>query len=153
MVDFEAQVNGGNHRQGPVSGFAGQAANVIGDVLELAELQARLAKTDAVEAANRAAKPLALIVIGGSTAVAGLPVITFGMASLIDETTVLNAWQSQLLTGGVVTLVALLVVYLAIRRLLNASQQFKRSAEELAKNMAWAKAVVRSQPAENVSRI
>ena len=66
MVGFENnQVSGDVPRQGPVAGFASQARAVVSDMLELAELQAKLAKADAVEATRAALFPSVMLVVGG----------------------------------------------------------------------------------------
>lgn len=145
MADIQTEMNGRQRPAGPVGGFASGAANVLGDILELAELQAKLAKADASQALGRAIMPGLLLVIGGCAAVAALPVLTLGLATLMDEATPLNAWQSQLLAGALVGTVAVLIVYYALRRLRRAGLQFQRSLRELANNVAWAKAAVRSQ--------
>lgn len=144
MVDFEAQVNGSHKRQSPVSAFAGQAANIVGDVLELAELQAKLVKADASKTIQRAIPALIVVVLGGCGVIACLPVAVLGLAALMDSQTQLNGWQSQLIVAGVGTLAATICVILAARRLLKSFGQFKRSTDELANNFAWAKCVVRS---------
>ncbi|MCA9134520.1 MAG: phage holin family protein [Planctomycetales bacterium] len=144
MVNFQTEVNGEPRRQGPVSGFASQAANVLGDVLELAELQAKLAKADAVRASGAATRPLGLLVLGACAAIASLPVLTLGLATMTAELSPLHAWQAQLLVGTAVALIACATVYFSIRRLRLAVLQFRQSADELAKNVAWAKSVVRS---------
>ena len=64
MADVQAEINGAGKRHSPVSGFAGQAANVLGDLLELAELQARLAKADAHLTASRMTRPVAVLLVG-----------------------------------------------------------------------------------------
>lgn len=147
MVDFETEINGRQHRPGPVSGVASGAFNVLGDVLELAELQARLAKADARGALGAAIIPAVMLVIGGCAAIAALPVLTLGLATLMADVTPLNAWQSQLLAGVLVGVVAVVTVYIALRRLRRATLKFERSVRELANNVAWAKAAVRSQHA------
>jgi len=144
MVNFQTEMNGHHAHGSPVSGVAGQAANVMGDMLELAELQAKLAKADAVNATKAATQPIGLLIIGICAALASLPIVTLGLASLLDAWTVLNAWQSQLLVGMLSAAVASTVIYLSVRRLRQLSLQFKRTADEFAKNVAWAKVVVRS---------
>ena len=142
MVDLEAEVNGKHRRNGPVAGFTSTAANVLGDLLELAELQAKLAKADALSASAAATRPIGMLVIGICAAIASLPVLTLGLASLLDQQTALNMWQSQLLVGAAVALLASASVYASVQRLRTAGLQFQRSADELAKNVAWVKSVV-----------
>lgn len=144
MVNVQTEMNGHHARSSPVSGVASQAANVMGDVLELAELQAKLAKADAVNATKAATQPLGLLIVGICAALASLPVVTLGLASMVDALTVLNAWQSQLLVGLLSAALAVGVIYVSVRRLRRLTLQFRRTADEFAKNVAWAKVVVRS---------
>ena len=144
MVHFETEVGNGAPRPGPVAGFANQARTLVGDLLELAELQAKLAKADAVEATQAAVRPAVMLVLGACAAIASLPVITLGLANLLGEASSLSIGQSQLLVGCVVAIAALVVVTVSLRKFRGASLRFRRSADELAKNMAWAKAAVRS---------
>ena len=150
MAYQQAEVNGQQHRNGqqtrtsPVSGVASQAANVLGDMLELAELQAKLAKADTLSASKAATQPTGLLIVGACGALASLPIVLLGIASMVDALTVLNAWQSQLLVGLLAATLAIIVVFVAVRQLRRLTLQFKRTAEVLAKNIAWAKVVVRS---------
>ncbi len=144
MVDVQAEVNGHHSRVSPVSGVASQAANVLGDVLELAELQAKLAKADTLNASKAASQPAVLLVVAACGALASLPIVLLGIASMLDALTVLNGWQSQLIVGVVAATVAILVIYYSIKKLRRLSLEFRRSADEFAKNLAWAKVVVRS---------
>lgn len=149
MVSFEAEVmrtqtNGYHQRQGPVSGVARQAAHVLADAVELAELQAKLAKLDAANATRAALRPIGWLIIGMCAALASLPVLTLGLATLLDALTPMNAWQSQLLVGGLAAVVALSLIYFSIRSLSMVSSEFQRSAAEFNKNLAWVKLVFRS---------
>lgn len=144
MVDFEAEVRGDSRRQSPVASFAGKAANVVGDMLELAELQAQLAKADTGAAIRRAIRPLAFLLLGSCGAIACFPVLVLGIASCVDAMTILNSWQSQLVVAGVGVLLASLTVWIAARRFLTSLRPFRRSADELAKNLEWIRSVIRS---------
>ena len=139
-----ASSNGYHRRHGPVSGVASQAANVVGDALELAELQTKLAKADAMNAVKAGLRPIGWLLIGICAALASLPVLTLGVASLLAATTVLNLWQSQLIVGVVSALLSLGLIYFSIRSMGSVAGEFQRSADELAKNVAWAKVVIRS---------
>lgn len=144
MADFQAQLNGTQKRHSPVSGFAGQAANVLGDLIELGELQARLVKADAHASAKQMTRPIAVLLVGVCAALASLPVLAIGCASCLAHFTALNAWQSQLLVGLLVAAIAAATVYLSVRAIRRSVLQFERSATELAKNLAWLKSVLGS---------
>ncbi len=142
MANVQAELNGAGKRHSPVAGFAGQAANVLGDLLEMAELQARLAKADAHLAASRMTRPVAVLLVGICAALASLPVLTIGLATCLDALTVLNAWQAQLLVGLLVAAVAVSAIYLSVRAIRRSALQFERSASELARNIAWLKSIL-----------
>jgi hypothetical protein len=63
---------------------------------------------------------------------------------MLSDMTPLKAWHAQLIVGSMVVSLASIIIYISVRRLRIATQQFQRSADELAKNVAWAKIVVRS---------
>lgn len=144
MVGIETQVNGRARQSSPVAAVASQAANVFGDALELAELQAKLAKADAANATIAAIRPAGLLILGACAALASLPVLTLGLASMVAALTVLTLWQSQLLVGALAAVAAAITIYVALRQMRRITTEFRRSADELAKNLAWAKVVMRS---------
>ncbi len=146
MVDQKSQVNGASHRRSPVAGFAGQAAHVVGDLLELTELQARLAKADARLVISRCVRPLVILLIGLAAALASLPVLTLAGAGALQQWAQWPAWQAQLLIGGIVSSVAVAAIGLSLSAIRRATLQFERSATELANNIAWLKSVLRVEP-------
>ncbi len=143
MVDIETKPVSQKpfNRIGPLSGFAGQAAEVTGDILELAELQVKLARLDARDAVKRVVGPLGLIVFAGCMAIASLPVVFLGLAGGLSKLTSLEPWASQLIVGAVGVVIAVIVVALALRTLTTALDTFKRSTAELSKNVAWFKSI------------
>lgn len=143
MVNFRSPVTEQTEKHGPVSGFAVEAAGLACDVVELAELQARLAKADASLAIEQAKMSVVSLILGTCLALASLPVLTLGLAALLDATTALNTWQSQLLVGVIIAVIALIAVYLAIRGIGRSMFRFQRSAEQLANNVAWFKAAIK----------
>lgn len=142
MVDVQAELNGNGKRRSPVSGFAGQAANVMGDLLELAELQSRLAKADAKLAAGRMIRPIALLLVGICGALASLPVLTMGLAGCLAAVTELSLWQAQLVVGLIVALAAVATIYLSVKAIRRSTLPFERSATQLTYNIAWLKSVL-----------
>ncbi|MCA9130062.1 MAG: hypothetical protein KDB22_23405, partial [Planctomycetales bacterium] len=96
MANFKDSMNGRHERTSPVAGFAGQAANVVGDVIEIAELQAKLARADAALAAKRVTLPLTFLLLGACAAVASLSELAHGIASVLEVTTAFALWQAEL---------------------------------------------------------
>ena len=142
MVNFQSPVTNRTEHYGPVSGFAVHAAGVASDV-ELAELQARLAKADAGVALERAKLPIVIVIVGSCLALASLPVLTLGLAALLDDVSGLNIWQSQLIVGSVAAVASLIMIYWAIRAAFRSLLQFQRSVEQLANNVAWFKSTLK----------
>lgn len=147
MVDQKSQVNGASHRRSPVAGFAGQAAHVMGDLLELGELQTRLAKADARLVVSRCVRPMVVLLVGSAAALASLPVLTLAGSGALQQWTQWPAWQAQLLVGGLVSLLAIIAIVWSLSAIRRATLQFERSATELANNIAWIKSVLRVAPA------
>lgn len=145
MVDLETKpINSRqSNRTGPLSGFAGQAAEVTGDLLELVELQVKLARLDARDAVKRVVGPLGFLVFAACMAIASLPVVFLGLAGGLARLTGLEAWGAQLIVGVLGVIIAVLVVALALRTLTTALDTFKRSTDELSKNVAWFKSIFR----------
>ncbi len=147
MVDQKTQMNGTTHRRSPVAGFAGQAANVMGDLLELSELQARLAQADARLVVSRCVRPAVVLLLGLAAALASLPVLTLAVSGALQQWSQWPAWQAQLLVGGLASLLAVVAIVLSLSAIRRATLQFERSATELANNIAWLKSVLRVAPA------
>jgi len=121
--------------------LAGQAAEVTGDILELAELQVKLARLDARDAVKRVVGPLGLMVFAACMAIASLPVVFLGLAGGLSKLSGLEPWAAQLIVGAVGVVIAATVAALALRTLTTALDTFKRSTDELSKNVAWFKSI------------
>jgi len=140
MVDITTEkVNGS-----PVRGFFGQAAEVTGDAIELAELQVRLAKADAANAVRIAVIPLAVIATSGVVLLASLPVLLFAIAGFVVRLSGISAELAQLLVSAFAAGFATVATAVAVRYLKSALQAFGRSAEELQYNLKWLKTIFRS---------
>ena len=137
-----------SNERSPVTGMVSQAATVLGDMLEIVELQAKLAKSDALEASRHAALPLGQLVLGGCAALSSFPVLAFGLASGLTTVSPLNGWQAQVVVGAVLGALAALMIFRAIHGLRRAAAQFQQSGHELVKNFDWAKRLVRSATSE-----
>lgn len=133
----------GQPRSGPISGFAGQAAEVTSDVLELAELQLKLVRLDAADAVKRVIWPTGLLVFAVCMAIASLPVAFLGLAGGLEQVAGIEAWQAQLVVGALGVVIALVAVVVALRALSAAVTTFSRSTQELTKNVAWMKSLFR----------
>ncbi len=86
-------------RSSPISDFAGQAREVTGDLLELVELQVKLARLDARDAAERVIRPVVFLLGAICLAIAALPVVFVGLAGWLAHATDLLPWAAQLIVA------------------------------------------------------
>lgn len=143
MVDFEneGELNG-RTSVGPLRGMAGSVAGIASDAVTLTELQVQLAQADFAEAAERTKIPLAVCAIGGSLVFGSMPVLAFGLASLLASNSGMSAWAAQLIVGVVLLVVAIIAIIVAAAKLTQASKPLHRSAQEFRNNLTWLKAAV-----------
>lgn len=142
MVDIKTRsLNGNGHQPPPVRGFVDQAAEVAGNVIELAELQIQLAKEDAKSAVNNCIGLLITLAVSGLLLIATLPLLFFGLAGWLAQATELSLFIAQIIVGGGVALIAILMAAIAGRSLKNSLSPFRRSAAELNSNIAWLKTI------------
>lgn len=134
-----ADTNGHTSPEGRVAeGLAGFGNNVA----TLAELQARLALIDAKECVNQIRVPVALIVLGLIAINGAVPVVLLGIASLLATALNLSTGWALLLTGLTVLAAAVGVAGTAAMKLGSGTACFRRSQEELTRNVSWIKTVL-----------
>ena len=144
MINARAETMNQHPSTSPVRGFVGQAAEVTGNVIELAELQVQLAKEDAAEAIQIAIKPIFTIVIGGVLLLASLPVLLLAIAGLISRYSGMNLELAQLIVGLCATVIAVAAVLLSVRTVKSSLAPFNRSTQEFKQNVSWLKTIFRS---------
>ena len=137
-----------------VNGTAGQGpagtklrkgiGEMLADAIELIELQVSLFKLNGHQAKEKALLPIAFFAAGGVLAMTALPILLVAIAFLIDELTVLNAWQSFGLTFVVAILLGGLAAYIGFRQLIALTKTFDDSTSELSRNFEWLKSSLRS---------
>lgn len=129
----------------PLAGVVSSASSLIGDVVELGELQVSLARADAKKALSGSAFPIGLLTVGVVGFISGIPLLGFALASWLETEMQWTAWKAQLSSGVLLVFIATLFAffgYLGIRSALGA---FDRSAQELSTNVAWLKSLLKSQ--------
>jgi len=144
MVDVK-KMNGEYRPTNPIGQFSKTASRFANDLLELSELQAKLAKSDLEEVLRKSTSSILVAIIGTSLSLASLPVMLFGLASALAWYLEIETWVTQMVIGGGVALLSIVMVALATRGLLRLKNAFQRSAGELKKNMDWVKTVIRNQ--------
>jgi hypothetical protein len=127
---------------GSVNGMLNGIGDLGNNVVTLTTLQARLAAEDFRDTASRAWPALlataVLIPLGFASVTVGL----FGLAYLIaaDLGVPLVRALLEVAVGGIV--LSLIMAALATRRLLSSLTSFRRSREELERNIAWLRTVL-----------
>jgi hypothetical protein len=130
---------GGSAAYAVVSGVAGLGE----DLLDLAELQARMAAIELRQNLNAAKASGAAILAGSILAIASLPVALMGIAELLVSELGLKHGNAFLCTGGVAMLVGVACAGIAAAWLRRQKLGFPLSAEELARNLNWVRTVMR----------
>jgi len=120
----------------------GSIADLGNDVATLAELQLKLASLDFNEAKGRALIPLSLVVVGLVALLSSVPVALGGLALLVAQLLSISLGWAFLLVAGVTMLLAGVIVALAGRRLGASLESFRRSRDELVRNISWVRTVL-----------
>jgi hypothetical protein len=142
MAHQTTLTRGARPTNGADRGLLGGVGAFGSDLATLSSLQARLFTLDLAEAGGKAGPALAVLVIGVLT----LPiVIALAAVSLVAylaaETTLSLPVACLVVAGGLLVLILLaaFISYLVIRRSLAI---FRRSTEELQRNMSWVMTVL-----------
>lgn len=146
----QTAVNGGLRHRG-AEGVLTSIGELGGDIASLAELQTKLTLIDAKEAAERATWPTVVLVASAGVLVASVPVLLIGLAFVLATAFGITQGAALLIVGAVVAAVAAAVAILSLREFLHSFESFRRSREELARNIAWIKTVL-TQNTKNVRR-
>jgi hypothetical protein len=132
----------GTQSQPSAGSMVGNLAEFGNDVATLAELQAQLAVHDAKDCVGRATIPLIVVGAGAALGLASLPVILLGLADLIARGTGFSAGLVQFIVGLVALAGAGVAAYLALKASLRSLESFRRSHEELSRNISWIRTVL-----------
>ena len=122
--------------------MVGNIAEFGNDFATLIELQAKLAAYDSKECISRATWPIVILIVGASVILACLPVILLGAADLLSAFTPLPIWGSRLAIGGLTLTIAAVSAYVSTLFAMKSIQSFRRSSEELTRNLSWLRTVL-----------
>jgi hypothetical protein len=126
----------------PPNGRIGGIGSIGGHLATLANLQARLAAIDTKETVQKAAPWIGTLIACSILAVAGLTVALLGASSAIAAASGLSEGTSLLITGAISLLVSTSGALIAARRFAGCFTSFRRSGEELERNVAWIRTVM-----------
>jgi len=143
-MDDQASVSGGrsNSQNGHSEGVVGNLADFANDVSSLAELQFKLTAMDAKEATQRAMIPLVVAAAGAAMLLGCIPVAVAGAALLIGSALGISLAWSLLGTAVALMIAAGGAAAFALGRLVRSFEVFRRSQEELQRNISWIRTVV-----------
>lgn len=127
---------------GQTEGLVGGLTDFANDVATLAELQVKLAEIDLKEATQRATIPLALAGAGAALLVGSIPVVVAGAGLLIAGALGISYGLGLLLTALGLMVVAAIIAFVAVRRVGRSLEAFRRSQEELTRNISWVRTVL-----------
>ncbi len=138
MAD-QTSVKSGDGRS---NGVVGSITELGNDVATLAELQAKLAALDFKESVEHAVLPLGVVAAGLAVLLGGIPVLLLGVATLLASWWKINEGWTLVLVALVVILLAGAAVVVAGMKLPRRFQSFRRSREELFRNLSWIRTVL-----------
>ncbi|WP_425401047.1 phage holin family protein [Aeoliella sp.] len=123
----------------------GPTRQLFADVVELAELQLELLKSDAREATRNVLSSLVIGVFAACLVLASVPVILAGIAHWITQSTELSLAAGLSCTGAAAALVASILGVVAYRLGCQGAKSLERSRSELQQNLAWLKSTLASK--------
>jgi len=132
----------GNSSQASPGSLVGNIAEFGNDVATLAELQLKLAVYDAKDCVSRATIPVIVAVAGSAVALGSIPIVLLGLADWIASSTQLSVAAARLIVGIAALILAGVGVVIALRASLRSLEGFRRSNEELARNLSWVRTVL-----------
>lgn len=143
-LNGSTNVRSPNANGSPAKAVFGNAADVMHDVTELAELQAKLLATDVNTMKRRVTIPIVLLVVAVSVLLGLIPVALLGVAELFvvyAELSRVGALFAAAGCGAGVTLVLAIIAWIKLKSSFTA---LENSRQELQRNIAWIKTTLKS---------
>jgi formate hydrogenlyase subunit 3/multisubunit Na+/H+ antiporter MnhD subunit len=121
------------------NGLIDNVSSFSNDLATLATLQTKLAAADLREGLQKAAPAVGVLAAVGLLSVAGVTALVIGLAFWLAESFQLRTGSALALVGLGSLVVAALGAWLGARALASSFATFRRSSEELERNLAWIK--------------
>lgn len=134
MVDQATRLEG---RVGPIRAVTQGASSVIGDALDLVELQTRLLREDASSCLREAKPSVTGLIVAFGLLLSSLPVLGSGLAQLLSWSLAWPLWVCELSVGGVFLIAGCVIAWLCVKKLKTALGSFSTTQREAAANIAW----------------
>jgi hypothetical protein len=111
--------------------------DIVGNIQEIIRSEFRLAKAEVKQEASQAAPPLKMIVAGAAIGFYALGFLLF--TAVMGLATMMATWLAALIVGGVLGLIALVLMTSASKRLKQVNTVHERTIETMKENVQWAK--------------
>jgi uncharacterized membrane protein YqjE len=111
--------------------------DIVGNIEEIIRSEFRLAKAEVKEEASQAAPPLKMMVVGAGIGFYALGFLIFTL--VMGLATMVATWLAALIVGGVLALIALVLITTASKRLKQVNKVPERTIETMKENVQWAK--------------
>lgn len=120
----------------------GSLQDFVGDLAELGELQFKLMRRDAQAGLKQAGPSLMAVGVGLCVILSGVFVAITGLAEALAALGSLSRPAAFLTVGFGAVIVGSLASWFLLGRIAAAGENFRRSTEELVRNVAWVRMVL-----------
>ncbi|HEX4535783.1 MAG TPA: phage holin family protein [Candidatus Acidoferrum sp.] len=111
--------------------------DIVGNIEEIIRSEFRLAKAEVKQEASKAAPPLKMIVVGAAIGFYALGFLIFTL--VMGLATMMATWQAALIVGGILGLIALVLITSASKGFKQVNTVPERTVETMKENVQWAK--------------
>jgi hypothetical protein len=111
--------------------------DIAGNLQEIVRSEFRLAKTEVREAADRAARPTAILMSGLVVGLYGTGFLL--LAAVYGLATVMAAWLAALVVGGSLSVTAVILFVSGAKRLKGFTNPVRKTVSSLEENVQWTK--------------
>lgn len=112
-------------------------SSLSADVTTLTVLQARLAACDLRDEIRRVGTPIVVLGVCGMITAAGVFAIVLGASYWLSAALGVTLGAAMMLSGLAAALIGAAVAFLCVRKIASGGPVFRRSHEELERNLAW----------------
>jgi uncharacterized membrane protein YqjE len=138
-------MTGNGRYHGKTPNVAASVSDLTHDVIELSELQVKLASLDAKQSVANLKACVVMAVIGAAVLLGTIPVALLAVAAVFVERL---EWPTDAAIGvaiGIGLLLAAIVLGVAYSYVKSGLVSFERSREELQRNVAWLKSTLKTR--------